>query len=70
VSETKEYVVRLPNIGAWVKEQIPEEFFTHMRAARREQLLAMRALIDAALERNERADARAGSRGRTEINVE
>ncbi len=32
---------------------LPEEFCTHIRAARREWLLAMRSLIDAAIERLE-----------------
>lgn len=64
-----EIVVRLPNVGAWMRQQLPEEFFTHVRAARREQLLAMRSLIDAALERNERG-TRGATRTRTEIAVE
>ncbi|HEY3107602.1 MAG TPA: hypothetical protein VGL23_02555 [Chloroflexota bacterium] len=69
-SDRDEFVIRLPNVAAWVREQIPDEFFQHMRQARREQLLAMRALIDAALERTERADQRARGRTRTEITVE
>jgi hypothetical protein len=69
-SERDEVVVRLPNVGAWLREQIPDEFFQHMRHAQREQLLAVRSLIDAALERNERADQRERGRTRTEITVE
>jgi hypothetical protein len=69
-SHRDEIVIRLPNLGAWLREQIPDEFFHHMRQARREQLLAMRSLIDAALERNERADLAERGRARTEITVE
>jgi hypothetical protein len=69
-SDREEVVIRLPNVGAWLRDQIPAEFFEHMRHARREQLLAVRSLIDAALERNERADQRAHGRTRTEISVE
>jgi len=69
-SDRDEVVIRLPNVAGWLREQIPDEFFQHMRAARREQLLAMRALIDAALERGERAESAARSRTRTEISVE
>lgn len=48
-----EVVIRIPNLFAWLREQLPDEFVDHMRAARREQLLAMRSLIDRAIERTE-----------------
>jgi hypothetical protein len=35
------------------KECLPEEFQAHLRASRKEMLLAMRSLIDAAIERTE-----------------
>ena len=63
-------MIRLPNVGTWLRKQLPDEFFQHMRHARREQLLAVRSLIDAALERNERADQQGRGRTRTEITVE
>ena len=69
-SDRDEVVIRLPNVASWLRDQLPDEFFEHMRHARREQLLAMRSLIDAALERNERAEQRARGRTRTEITVE
>ena len=69
-SDRDEVVIRLPNLAGWLREQVPDEFFQHMRAARREQLLAMRTLIDAALERGERGESKARSRMRTEISVE
>ena len=69
-SDRDEVVIRLPNLASWLRDQLPDEFFQHMRHARREQLLAMRSLIDAALERTERADQRERGRTRTEISVE
>jgi hypothetical protein len=36
-----------------IKSLFPSEFFTHQRAARREMLLAVRSLIDRAIERME-----------------
>ena len=33
---------------------LPEEYWEHRRGARRENLLALRALVDAAIERTER----------------
>ena len=65
-----EVIIRLPNVGTWLRDQLPDQFFEHMRAARREQLLAMRSLIDRAIERNEQADSRGKSRRRVEIEVE
>ena len=35
------------------RELLPEEFRTHLKASRKEILLAMRSLIDAAIERTE-----------------
>lgn len=40
----------------WRDEMLPTEFHTHCRAAQREMLLALRALIDAKIERIEKAD--------------
>ena len=65
-----EVIIRMPNLFAWLRDQVPDEFVTHMRAAQREQLLAMRSLIDRAIERNEQADSRGKSRRRVEIEVE
>ena len=69
-TDRDEVVIRLPNVFGWLREQIPEEFGTHMRAAQREQLLAMRCLIDRAIERTEEADTRGRSRRRVEIEVD
>ena len=48
------------DLEGWMEEGLkglrsclPKEFVEHMRAARREQLLAIRSLLDAALERTE-----------------
>ena len=51
-------VIRVPNLRRIVRQWLPEEAVTHMRAAQREQLLAARALLDAALRRVERDEAR------------
>lgn len=53
---------------AWCHEMFPAEFHTHRRAAQREMLLALRALIDAKLERIEKAEQAAPKA--TRINVE
>jgi hypothetical protein len=45
---------------------LPEEFKEHMQAARRERLLAIRSLLDAAIERAEEKPKRKA----TEIEVE
>ena len=68
MSERDEVIIRLPNVASWLREQLPDDFFNHMRAARREQLMAMRCLIDAAIERTEREPS--ARRTRTEIVVE
>jgi hypothetical protein len=66
----EEFVIRMPNLFGWLERQLPDEFMTHMRAARREQLLALRCLIDAAIERTERAESAGRARRRVEIEVE
>lgn len=76
------------DVGSWLLEGVlgiaeevrhndlglPEEFWTHAYAARREALLAARALIDTALERFDEEDAagarrEAGRRQRGPVNV-
>ena len=66
----EEVVIRLPNVFGWFDRALPEEFRTHMRAARREQLLALRSLIDAAIERTERSEQEGRKRRRVEIEVD
>lgn len=61
-------VIKLPNLFSWLREQVPDEFVTHMRAAQREQLLAVRSLIDRAIERTEQGDS--GARRRVDIEVD
>lgn len=70
MTERDEVIIRLPNMLAWLREHVPDEFVGHMRNAQREQLLAMRSLIDAAIERTEQAEARQREKMRTEITVE
>jgi hypothetical protein len=48
-------------------ELLPEEFRNHARAARRERLLAWRALVDAGLNQVEKHDAAQYNQARTEF---
>ena len=67
-----EVILRLPTLGRLLRAVLPEEAIGHLYAAQREQLLAVRAVIDAAIERVEaaqRAQARPAPR-RTEVAVE
>jgi hypothetical protein len=62
----------LPNPSRLRRAFLPDEAVKHLYAAQREQLLAMRALIAAAITRIEAAERNGGSIGprRTEIKVE
>lgn len=53
VSWLKEYRPTGEGMGNRVWGLFPSEFRTHMRAAQREQLLALRSLLDAAVARTE-----------------
>lgn len=64
-----EVVIRVPTLGRLLRACMPEEAVQHLQAARREQLLAMRALLDAAIQRLDDADTPPRVR-RTEIRVE
>jgi hypothetical protein len=64
-----EVVIRLPTISRLMRNWMPEEAVQHLAAAQREQLLAMRAMLDAAIRRLEQQDAATKVR-RTEIRVE
>jgi hypothetical protein len=50
--------------------EVPDEFVDHLRAARREQLLALRTFVDYALEYNERRPARPRERSAREVPIE
>jgi hypothetical protein len=67
-----EVVVRLPSPNRLLRAFLPDEAVKHLYAAQREQLLALRSVIDAALTRVERAERETGSGSprRTEIKVE
>ncbi|MFQ5855243.1 MAG: hypothetical protein ACE5LU_06335 [Anaerolineae bacterium] len=52
-----------------LRSLLPEEFWEHRRAARLEMLLAVRSLIDAAIEREEQGEAPQGKRAK-KITVE
>jgi hypothetical protein len=55
------------DLKAELKELLPEEFWEHRRAARRETLLALRSLLDAAIETTEKGEGSTKKRGRIEI---
>ncbi len=57
----------LRDFGKEVKGALPEEFWEHRRAARRETLLALRSLLDVAIERTEKRERSAKKRTRIEI---
>jgi hypothetical protein len=47
----EEVVVRLPSARRFLRAFLPDEAVTHLYAARREQLLALRSVVDAAIDR-------------------
>jgi hypothetical protein len=65
-----EVVVRIPRLANVLRRFLPEEAVQHLQAAQREQLLAMRSIIDAAIERLEDSEREAKTPRRTEIPVE
>ena len=70
--EEDEVVLRLPRPGRLLRYFLPAETVTHLRHARREQLLAVRSLIDKAIERIDTAEREGSNRTvrRTEIKIE
>lgn len=68
-----EVVLRFPSPNRLLKAFLPPDAVQHMYAAQREQLLALRSVIDAAITRIEEAqqeDLTGGRPRRTEITVE
>lgn len=67
-----EVVLRLPNPSRLLRAFLPEATISHLYAARRERLLALRSLIDAAIERTDAAERETVTKAprRTEIRVE
>lgn len=65
-------VVRLPSPTRLLRAFLPEDAVKHLYAAQREQLLALRCMIDAAITRIESAEQQGTNLGprRTEITVE
>jgi hypothetical protein len=49
---------------------LPDEFLDHVRAARRERLLALRSILDYALEYNERPRGRTAERRAHEVPID
>lgn len=63
----KECLEAYTSLKRGFRDLVPEDFWTHQRNVRRESLLALRSLLDGAIERLEREDV---SRRREEIPVE
>ena len=54
---TQEHVVmRFPHPGRLLRAFLPDEAVKHLYAARREQLLALRSIVDAAIDRVDTAE--------------
>jgi hypothetical protein len=60
--EREEVVVLFPTLGRLLRSCLPDETVRHLRAARREQLLAFRSLLDARIARLDRAQAESDAR--------
>jgi hypothetical protein len=54
----EDVVVRFPSPKRFLRAFLPEEAVKHLYAARREQLLALRSIVDAAIARVEEAEKR------------
>ena len=66
-----EVVLRLPSPNRVLRAFLPDEAVKHMYAAQREQLMALRCVIDAAISRIEAAEKTGqGVPRRAEITVE
>ena len=67
-----EVVLRFPTLNRLLRSMLPDDAVKHMYAAQREQLLALRSIIDAAVKRIESAEAEGGATRprRTEIRIE
>ena len=67
-----EVVVRFPSFNRLMRAFLPDEAVKHMYNAQREQLLAVRCVLDAAIERveNRQRDGESLGPRRTEITVE
>ena len=67
-----EVVVRFPTANRLLRAFLPDDAVKHLYAAQREQLLALRSMIDAAISRIEAAEQEGTTLGprRTEITVE
>jgi hypothetical protein len=67
-----EVVLRFPSLNRVLRAFLPDEAVKHLYAAQREQLLAVRSMVDAAIARVEQAEREGGPRvpRRTEIRIE
>ncbi len=54
--DTSSMTIRLPTLNRLLRQLLPDETVNHMYAAQREQLLAIRSLVDAAIENVEKLE--------------
>ena len=57
-----EVVFRFPSLDRLMRAWLPDETVSHLQAARREQLLAVRAILDAAIARIDAGGTRIAAR--------
>ena len=66
-----EVVLRFPSLSRLMRAVLPNEAVKHIQAAQREQLLALRAVLDAAIARIEAAErGETQAARRTEIRID
>ena len=58
----EDVVMRFPSPKRFLRAFLPEEAVQHLYAARREQLLALRSVVDAAIDRVDAAEKKAAGR--------
>jgi hypothetical protein len=70
-TEHQDVVMRIPSPRRFLSAFLPDETVRHLYAARRERLLAVRSLIDAAIERIDQAESEVGRTSRpTDIRLD
>ncbi len=62
-------VIRLPSLRRLMRQCLPDETVQHLQAAQREQLLAIRSLVDAAIERLEKVERDESRRRQEPIDI-
>ncbi len=61
--------IHVPTLNRLLRQVLPEEAVKHMYAAQREQLLAIRSLVDAAIESLEKMERDEGPKRKQRIEI-